>query len=419
MSTSVDVGVHDASPPESGLRAYWKVLGTEGMPAWVLVVVCQRLPIAMSPLALVYLGNLAGSSYAVGALLAGAFAFAEAVAAGVMGRRFDRRSARAEMRLVLTVQAAILLVLALFALVSPGILPVWLMVVLSAGAGAVASGAHGGLRALLVRTVTPSVHHTALSLESTMTTLLWAVGPAIVGLVALLSDAVWPVLVIAAIAAVGAVVASRLTDPGPAAAATGDAPRVRVWRLGWPALCQEGAVMMCVGAAYTGLPVLLESVGSAAGVAGPVLAVFAAAGLVGGLVYGGRTWPGAYRNQSTLLVLAVTVLVGAAVVMPTAALIIGLLILSGVVGTPALTARAAGMQELLPERVWATGFSGLYAAGGVGFGVAGVVVAGMLESVGIQPALLVCVAIAALATVVGGIAEARIAKAPATVTEEH
>lgn len=64
---------------------------------------------------------------------------------------------------------------------------------------------------------------------------------------------------------------------------------------------------------------------------------------------------------------AVTVIVAAAaVVSTTAATIIGLTILSGLAGAPALTARAAGRQELLPERVWATGFSGLYAAGGVG-----------------------------------------------------
>lgn len=217
-----------------------------------------------------------------------------------------------------------------------------------------------------------------------MTTLLWAIGPAVVGLVALVSGAVWPVLVIAAVALAGAFAASALHDPGPAPADGSGHPRV--WRLGWPALCQEGAVMMCVGAAYTGLPVLLETVGSAAGAAGSVLAVFAMAGLAGGLVYGSRRWPGAYRDQSTVLVLAVTVLVGAAVVMPVAAFVIGLLVLSGVAGTPALTARAAGMRELLPERVWATGFSWLYAAGGVGFGLA------------------------AAATVVGGVAEARAAR---------
>jgi hypothetical protein len=385
-----------------GLRTYRAVVRTPGMRAWTHVVLCQRLPIAMSPLALVYLGHLTASSYAVGALLAAAFAAAEAVAAGVMGRRFDRRSARSEIRLVLGVQAVLLLVLAGSTLVPT---PAWLLLLLSAGAGGVASGAHGGLRALLVRTVEPAAHHAALSLESTLTTLLWAVGPAVVGLVTLVAGAVWPVVLTAAIAALGVLTAGALTDPSPPRDASG--PTVRVWRRTWPALLQEGAVMVCVGAAYTGLPSLLESVDTKAAVAGPVLAAFAVAGLAGGLAYGSRTWPGAYRIQSAVLALAVIAVFGLAVVMPTAGVISALVVVSGLAGTPALTARAAGVQQLLPEGAWAAGFSGLYAAGGVGFGAAGIVIAGLLEPAGVRAALLACVAIATLATVVGAGAEAR------------
>ncbi|OLZ48659.1 MFS transporter [Amycolatopsis keratiniphila] len=416
MTTAEEAPAREATE-DGGFRAYLKVAKTPGMRGWLFVVLCQRLPIAMSPLALVYLGHLASGSYAVGALMAGAFAFAEAVAAGVMGRRFDRRPAGPEVRLVLGVQAAALLVLGIPALANPGLLPAAVMIVLAAIAGGVASGAHGGLRALLVRKVDPVAHHAALSLEATLTTLLWAIGPAVVGLVALVAGQVWPIVVIAAIALVGVLGAGLLQDPGPVAKSGNEAKPadVRVWRLSWPALLQEGAVMLCVGAAYTGLPSLLEHVGTHAGIAGPVLAVFAGAGLVGGIVYGSRKWPGAYRTQSFVLVLTVTAIVAAAVVSPTAALIIGLMIVSGLAGTPALTARAAGMQALLPERVWATGFSGLYAAGGVGFGVAGLAVAALLEPVGIRAALLACVAIAATATVIGGIAEAKMSKTPAGV----
>jgi hypothetical protein len=110
--------------PDAPAHAYRAVIRTRGMRAWTVVVLCQRLPIAMSPLALVYLGHLAGSSYAVGALLAAVFAAAEAVAAGVMGRRFDRRSARSEIRLVLGVQAALLLALAGSVLLWPESTPV-------------------------------------------------------------------------------------------------------------------------------------------------------------------------------------------------------------------------------------------------------------------------------------------------------
>ncbi|MGI5126858.1 MFS transporter [Pseudonocardia sp. CA-107938] len=384
--------------------AYRTVVRTPGMGGWTLGVLCQRLPIAMAPLALVYVGHVAGS-YAVGALLAAVFAAAEAVAAGPMGRRFDRRPARSEIRLVLCVQAVLLLALAGSTLAAT---PVWLLVLLSAAAGAVASGAHGGLRAVLVRTVEPAAHHAALSLESTLTTLLWAVGPAIVGLVTLVAGAGWAVALIAAIAAAGVLAAGLLLDAAPVH--RDPTVTVRIWGRTWPALLQEGAVMVCVGAAYTGLPSLLEAVGSDATTAGPVLAVFAVAGLVGGLAYGSRTWPGSYRTQSTVLVLAVAAVLALAVVMPTAGVIGTLVVLAGFAGTPALTARAAGVQELLPEPSWAAGFSGLYAAGGVGFGAAGIVLAGLLEPLGARAALLACVAVAAIAAVVGSVAERRVVR---------
>lgn len=404
------------SEPENGVRTYLKVLRTPGMSAWALAVLCQRLPIAMSPLALVYLGHAASGSFAIGALLAGAFAFAEALAAGVMGRRFDRKPAGRELQLVLGVQAVAFVLLGAPMAIFSGSLPIWVLAVLAAVAGAVASGAHGGLRALLVRSVPPATHQAALSLEATTTTLLWAVGPALVALLAVLAGPTWPTMILAVIAGFGVLTARALRDPGPSTDAEGTADGVRIWRLSWPALLQEGAVLMCVGAAYTGLPPLLEAVGSNADLAGPTLAVFAVAGIIGGLVYGSRRWPGAYRSQSVVLVLAITVAIASAAVLTTASGIIALVILAGLAGTPALTARAAGMQEMLPKSVWATGFSGLYAAGGVGFGVAGVITASLLEPAGTRAALLACVAIAALATLVSGIAEARMAGASQTST---
>jgi hypothetical protein len=418
--TTTEVAEHPAAAADSGLRGYLQVARTPGMPAWTTVVICQRLPVAMSPLALVYLGKVAANSYSIGAVLAGANALAEAATAGVAGRRFDRNSPRDEVQLVLVLQALMLLTLAIPTLFDSKSLPIWAMLLLAAGAGGIASGAHGGLRALLVRTVDRSAHHAALSLESTLTTLVWAIGPGIVGLVVLFADKAWPLLVCGVLALCGVFAADALTETHPPEDA--DATRVRVLRLSWPAPFQEAAVLVCVGAAYTGLPTLLDKLGTDAGVAGPVLAGFAVAGILGGLIYGSRNWPGSYRHQSTALVLVIIGLIGAAVVMPTAIGVIVLMTVSGLVGTPALAARAAGLQELLPERAWATGFSGLYAAGGVGFGAAGLIVAGLLGPAGIRTALLACVALAAAAAIVGAFGEERLiarTPLPPSTSDQH
>jgi MFS family permease len=377
------------------------------MPAWSLAVLCQRLPVAAAPLALVYAGQVATGSYAVGALLAGVFALAEAVVAGPMGRRFDRHPAGPELRWVLAVQAVALLVIGAVAVLAVGAAPVWALIALTAVAGGITAGAHGGLRALLLRSVDPAVHTAALSLEATATTLLWAVGPALVGLAAVLAGPAWPIVGVGLVAALGTVAATVLRDPGPGAPEPATT-EVRVWRRSWPALLQEGAVLMCVGGAYAALPPLFALLGTDPDLAGPVLGAFAAVGIAGGLLYGSRAWRGSFATQSAVLVLAVAVATGAAAVAPTALVVAALLLAAGSVGTPALTARASGVQELLPARCWATGFSGLYAAGGVGFGLAGLLSAALLESAGPRAALLVCAGLAAVAAVVGAMAERRV-----------
>ncbi|MET8370602.1 MFS transporter [Micromonospora profundi] len=398
--------------PQGRPSGYLSVLRSPGMAAWFAAVVCQRLPIAMAPLALVLLGREVTGSFSVGALLAGAFALAEAAAAGVMGRRFDRRPAGPELRLVLAVQAVALLALVGVSRVLDGAVVVIGMVVLAALAGAVASGAHGGLRALVVRSVSQESQHSALGLEASMTALMWAVGPAVIGALAFLGGPAVSLAVTAGVAGVGVLVAGALVDPGRAATDPGHGDSV--WRLSWPAMTHEAAVLLTVGAAYTALPALLERLGGDADLSGLALGGFAVAGIAGGIVYGGRRWPASYHSQTTVLILVLCAMVLAAAVAGTVPLVIALLLVGGFASTPALTARGAGLQQMLPESQWSAGFSGLYAAGGIGFGLAGLVVAPLLASVGPHVALAACALLAAGLTVVGTIAESRLTRIPAT-----
>jgi hypothetical protein len=386
------------------MSMYRTVLQTQGMNAWLAVVLLQRLPISMSLLAFVYLGEHVSGSYAVGAVLAGAFALAEAVSAGVMGRRFDERSARCELQVVLGVQAGALLLLGLVAALAPDLLPVGVLVALAALAGGVAAGAHGGLRALLVRIVPSDTTQAALSLEATITALTWAVGPGLVAVLVVLASSPGPVLLTACLAGAGAVAARRLPDPGPV---DGHEEDVGVWKQAWPAMVQEGVVLLMVGTAYATLPALLVSVGATSDLAGPALAGLAIAGIAGGLLYGSRTWPGAYRTHVGVLVLLTSGLIGAVTVAPGAAAMIALVVAAGLFETPALTARAAALQELLPESRWAAGFSGLYAAGGVGFGGAGLLLAPLLIAADPRVAFVVAASVAVTATLVAAWFEGR------------
>jgi hypothetical protein len=362
-------------------KQYPAVLRSPGIGVWFAVLICQRFPVAMAPLALVFLGHAVTGSYAVGALLGGAHALAEAAAAGPLGRRFDVRPAPRETASVLGVEAAAFAVLAAFA----PVLPVVGLFALAAVGGAISSGAHGGLRALLVRVVPAERRIAALSLESTASTTVWAAAPALVAVLALL-DARVPVLAMALLAGAGALAGLRLRDPGPPPATA----RAGLWRLAWPAMVYDGAVMFGFGAVTLALPVLLTGFGARAGLAGPVLTTCTLAGIAGALAYGARAWKGTPLAHATLLATGIAVAIGSAALVPALGPAVVLLALAGLCQTPALTARAVALQDRLPRSQWAAGFSGMYAAGGLGYGAAGLAVAWLLERAGAQIAIGLC-----------------------------
>ncbi|MFD9947575.1 hypothetical protein ACFWYW_06880 [Nonomuraea sp. NPDC059023] len=385
-------------------KQYVTVLRSPGVGVWFAVLVCQRFPVAAAPLALVFLGHAVTGSYAVGALLGGGHALAEAVAAGPLGRRFDRRPAPSETALVLGVEAAAFALLALLATASPRAewwTPAGMLALAGLG-GAISAGAHGGLRALLVRLAPPERRVPALSLESAASTTVWTVAPAVVALLAVV-DARLPILLMAAVAAAGALAGRRLLDPP----RTTTAHRARLWRISWPAMAYDGAMMFAFGAVSLALPVLLATHDAGAALAGPVLTAYTLAGIGGGLLYGSRAWPGTPLAQAALLSAGIGLALGAAALVPVLGLVVALFAVAGLLQTPALTARAVSLQDRLPESQWAVGFSGMYAAGGLGYGAAGMTVAWLVERVGAQPAIGLCVALSTLVALGSSVAERR------------
>ncbi|WP_157244544.1 hypothetical protein [Nonomuraea typhae] len=400
-------------------KQYLAVLRSPGIGVWFAVLVCQRFPVAAAPLALVFLGHAATGSYAVGALLGGGHALAEAVAAGPLGRRFDRRPARAEAALVLGVEAGAFALLAAFAATPRGPWTVPGMLALAGLGGAISAGANGGLRALLVRLAPGERRIPALSLESAASTTVWTVAPAVVALLAA-ADPRIAVLLMAATAAAGALIARRLADPSRASGSSvagrlaepsraGTATPAGLWRTGWPAMAFDGAMMFAFGAVSLALPTLLITHGAGAGLSGPVLTAYTLAGIGGGLLYGVRAWRGSPLAHATLLATGIGLALGAAALVPALGLVVVLFAAAGLLQTPALTARAVALQDRLPESQWAVGFSGMYAAGGLGYGAAGLSVAWLVDRIGAQPAIGLCVALSTLVVLVSSAAESRAA----------
>ncbi|MCE0446916.1 hypothetical protein LT493_27280 [Streptomyces tricolor] len=242
---------------------------------WALVAVAARMPVAMAPLALVFLVRERPGGYALGAALAAAYVIGEIIGAPVLGMRLNprrapaapgrraprgRRRFRGPRRVPRRARRA----------ASPG--P-------PSSPGPVPPPAPGGLRALLTSLVPGHAAAQALSVESMLTFGVWAVSPATVTGLALGVGPHLPLLLAAALMA--ASVAGLWVLPAGWAADGPDGPerrgervgrgasRLRVLARAWPVYVTGAAGLSLLALAELVLPALLEQCGIAVGWAGP------------------------------------------------------------------------------------------------------------------------------------------------------
>ncbi|MEV4427507.1 MFS transporter, partial [Streptomyces sp. NPDC049602] len=75
----------------------YRELATRPVLAWSAVMFTGRLPVAMAPLALVFLVRERPGGYTLGAVLAAAYVLGEIVAAPVLGMRLNAERARPQL----------------------------------------------------------------------------------------------------------------------------------------------------------------------------------------------------------------------------------------------------------------------------------------------------------------------------------
>lgn len=140
---------------------------------WACTTIGARMPVAMAPLALVFLVRERPGGYSLGAILAAAYVIGEIVGAPVLGMRLRPDRARAHLAVGLAVGAA--------AFAGLGVFPDGHSTVLAGLAflaGAAPAAATGGLRTLLTVLVPERAAAQALSVESILTAGVWTVSPA-------------------------------------------------------------------------------------------------------------------------------------------------------------------------------------------------------------------------------------------------
>jgi predicted MFS family arabinose efflux permease len=379
---------------------------------WTCAAGASWLPVAMAPLALVFLGQAATGSFATGSIMASAFTFSEALAAPACGRIISRRP---DLRtgIVMSLAAAALLLLIL-GIGGQADVPAAGLITLSAAAGAMPAGVQGSLRAMLARLVPGQLQETAYAADSALLEVEWAAAPALVALCSLAGSPPAALIAMAA-AALVALALVRTLAPLPAAASAPPAASGGRQAAAWRAPAALGAYLASLilgyaeGTVNLALPPLLQHIGSSAGDAGFLLAGLSAASAAGGFGYGwlsGKLPPaGPVRGGILLIGLGLLVLpiAAASSLAATTAAVAGF----GLLVAPVNAIRSFQLAQALPTENHPEGFSALYAANGIGYGIAGLASAALLHDAGPRAALitagLVTVAIAACAAVAAAV----------------
>ncbi|WP_308284739.1 MFS transporter [Streptomyces longispororuber] len=334
----------------------YRALARKSVLSWAVVAVGARLPVAMAPLAAVFLVRERPGGYTLGAVLAAVYVLGEIVGAPVLGMRMRGERARPQLAVGLAVGAAGFT--GLGGLGAWPDVPPWALAVCAFVAGAAPGAAPGALRALLTSLVPERAAAQALSFESMLTFGVWAVAPAATAGLAL-SVAPWVPLALAG-GLMGASVAGLWLLPvgwlspdrnaGAASAGRDEAGvGIRVLMRAWPVYVTGAASLSLLAMAELILPALLEQRGFGVGLAGPLLAGFSIGSAVGAFVYGLRSWPGRLPLQSFVLVLGVSVCVVGVASAPWAwAMAVGL-VAAGVLQAGAMLTRNLTLREVLPD----------------------------------------------------------------------
>ncbi|MFD4877427.1 MFS transporter [Streptomyces sp. NPDC058420] len=378
--------------------------------AWACTAIGARMPVAMAPLALVFLVRERPGGYSLGAILAAAYVLGEIGGAPVLGMRLRAERARVQLAAGLAVGTLGFLGLGVF----PGAHPVVLAGFAFVAGGAPAA-ATGGLRTLLSELVPERSVAQALSVESILTAGVWAVSPAAVAGLALGVAPRVPLLLAAGLMAwsVGGLwLLPARWGAGGVEGADGAAgpPLFRVLVGAWPVYVVGAASLALLGLSELVLPALLEQRGIGVGWSGPLLTGMAVGGGLGAFVYGLRGWPGLLRTRSVVLMGGTSVCVALAALIPATAGIAVALVIGGTLQSGAMLTRNLSLRQVLPPNALAAGYSVMYAAAGAGYAATGSLAGALLKVAAPSTAILAGVCLTVGMTGVGWWGEVRWAR---------
>ncbi|WP_460109496.1 MFS transporter [Streptomyces sp. YKOK-J1] len=334
-----------------------------------------RLPNATAAIALVLFVRAEGGTYGLAGALAAVYGVANAVGQPVLGRLVDLYG---QPRVQLPAAVLSALAMTAFAFSGTGSLPLACAAV--AAAGLFTPPLEGGLRALWPSVLRREEQvHTAYAMDAVAQEVMFTVGPLLVTLCVSLWSERAALLVLNAVGVLGAlcVVLSRPSR------AWRSAPREAHWlgALRSPGLLALLAAFLFVGIALgsitvASVPYADEHGGDA--VYGWLMAALGLGALIGGTVYGARSWSGAPERRLRVLVALLAVCYLPLMLMPGPVAMVLLSLVSGVFLAPCIACAFIIVDRHAPSGTVTEAFSWLVTTftvgASVGTGLAGPVV---------------------------------------------
>ncbi|MFF8476628.1 MFS transporter [Streptomyces sp. NPDC015414] len=334
-----------------------------------------RLPNATAAIALVLFVRAEGGTYGLAGALAAVYGVANAVGQPVLGRLVDLYG---QPRVQLPAAVLSALAMAAFAFSGTGSLPLACAAV--AAAGLFTPPLEGGLRALWPSVLRREEQvHTAYAMDAVAQEVMFTVGPLLVTLCVSLWSERAALLVLNAVGVLGAL-SVVLSPPS---RAWRSAPREAHWlgALRSPGLLALLAAFLFVGIALgsitvASVPYADEHGGDA--VYGWLMAALGLGALIGGTVYGARSWSGAPERRLRFLVALLAVCYLPLMLMPGPVAMVLLSLVSGVFLAPCIACAFIIVDRHAPSGTVTEAFSWLVTTftvgASVGTGLAGPVV---------------------------------------------
>lgn len=403
--------------PTHGFR---HALALPGVGAFTTAGALARLPVAMTALAIVLLVSNATDSYAYAGVLSAAFAITAALMSIVTSRWADRVGQRPVLR-VLGVAHSTLLIAFTASVVFSLARPIQVLAVIAAGATSPAIGSYVRARWSYLAADDSETLRVGFAWESILDELIFTLGPVITTAAAFGLGFPAPLILAAGFVVFGALWLSLTPTTAPPRRPP-TASTASLWTVvrspGLPALIAAALGLgLLFGALDVGTVAFTESRGSGS-VAGLVLASFAAASMVGGIVYGMRRWPGSLHRHTQVAATALAVVSAGLWLASSNAWLIVVAIAAGVcvaptlIGIFSLTQRMVSRSNLTEGLTWTN--SGLAAGFAFGSALSGVLV----DAFGPQGGLALCSGGAALSAVVLVSRSATLSKPALTATED-